>query len=141
MKTITLEVPDDAAFQVDDPNVGRLSNLRISEFIYTLLSRNETQEPHLTDVELLNVIRLEFSHNPTLLNSLNSGNQRISTYRCRYNQGTLVKGWKPCYLSVPYSDDGRAIVARSGRSIKPDELYRLCKHYDINDPRLIVKEA
>lgn len=138
MKTITLEVPDSAAPQEVNPNLGRLSNLRVSEFIYSLFSRNEVQEPHLTDEELLRVICVEFSHNPTLISSLNQGNQRISTYRCRYNKGTLVAGWRPKYLSVPYSTDGRAIHARTGRSITIDELYRLCLHYEIKDPRLQI---
>tara|TARA_R110002020_G_scaffold115383_1_gene265297 strand:+ start:5138 stop:5632 length:495 start_codon:yes stop_codon:yes gene_type:complete len=113
---------------------GKKTQLGIMAFWATLFEGNEllSRNKKMTNAEIERQVRLEFPHEETLMENLDSGRQTVNYYRHLYNVGKLTKprGTPPKHISFRYSNVGKVVDTRSGkRLLTQEEIDELLERY------------
>ena len=113
---------------------GKKTGLGIMAFWATLFEGNEIlpKGKKMTNAEIERQVRLEFPHEKTLLENLDSGRQSVNYYRHLYNKGRMnrPKGTPPETLSYRYNDEGVLVDTRSGnRQLNDDDIAAIEEKY------------
>ena len=113
---------------------GKKTKLGIMAFWATLFEGNELlpRNKKMTNAEIERQVRLEFPHEETLMENLDSGRQTVNYYRHLYNVGKLTKprGTPPKHISFRYNEVGKIVDTRSGkRVLNSDEYDALLARY------------
>jgi len=94
-------------------------------FWATLFEGNEllTRTKKMTNAEIERQVRLEFPHEPTLMENLDSGRQTVNYYRHLYNVGKLTKPrlTPPNHISFRYNETGQVVDTRTGKRVLTKE--------------------
>jgi hypothetical protein len=129
----TLTVTESSDITTKHPT-GKVSGLRLFAFLRYVFEQNELNEnERLTDAEIASLVRAEFGDYPDVMNSLNSGRNRVAIWRSNYNTGRM--GGKPVYVSLRYNSQGQAIDSYTGEPLSPQKCKERAEHYGIDDPR------
>tara|TARA_Y100000401_G_scaffold30623_1_gene22394 strand:+ start:31290 stop:31775 length:486 start_codon:yes stop_codon:yes gene_type:complete len=102
---------------------GKKTGLGIMAFWKTLFEGNEIlpKSKKMTNAEIERQVRLEFPHEKTLLENLDTGRQSVNYYRHLYNKGRMTKGDTPEYISFRYDGDGKVVNTRTGNRLLSEE--------------------
>jgi len=94
---------------------GVNTSLGIMAFWKLLFEGNEKLPVNqkMTNAEIERQVRIEFPHESTLLENLDSGRQSVNYYRHLYNKGRMTKGATPDLLSFRYDDSGNKVHTRT----------------------------
>lgn len=106
---------------------GKKSGLGIMAFWAALFRGNEmlSKSKKMTNAEIERQVRLEFPHEQTLMDNLDSGRQTVNYYRHLYNVGKLTKpkGEPPEHVSFRYNTDGIPVDTRTGKRPLSEEQW------------------
>tara|TARA_R100001163_G_C5068474_1_gene208860 strand:+ start:5768 stop:6253 length:486 start_codon:yes stop_codon:yes gene_type:complete len=102
---------------------GKKTGLGIMAFWKTLFEGNEIlpKSKKMTNAEIERQVRLEFPHEKTLLENLDTGRQSVNYYRHLYNKGRMTKGDAPEHISFRYDGDGKIVNTRTGNRLLSEE--------------------
>ena len=111
---------------------GKISGMGIMAFWATLFEGNETlsKSKKMTNAEIERQIRLEFPHEETLMENLDSGRQSVNYYRHLYNRGRMNKDVPPTQISYRYNEEGFIVDTRTGKRMLDEvEVVEYAKRY------------
>lgn len=122
---LTIEQTPDPARRSFQKTSGKKTGLGIMTFWATLFECNERlpRTRKMTNAEIERQVRVEFSHEETLMENLESGRQTVNYYRNLYNKGKLTKPRlvAPSHISFRYNTDGKIVDTRTGKRILSEE--------------------
>ena len=75
----------------------------------------------MTNAEIERQVRLEFPHESTLLENLDSGRQSVNYYRHLYNKGRMTNGETPELLSFRYDERGNRVNTRTATRLLTEQ--------------------
>ena len=115
---------------------GKKTGLGIMTFWATIFEGNELlpRTKKMTNAEIERQVRLEFPHEETLMENLDSGKQTVNYYRHLYNVGKLTKprGTPPNHISFRYNEAGQVVDTRTGkRVLTKEEHNELLERYNV----------
>ena len=120
-KLLDIQSTPDAPRKTWHRTHGKKTGLGIMAFWATLFEGNEIlpKGKKMTNAEIERQVRLEFPHEKTLLENLDSGRQSVNYYRHLYNKGRMSKpkGSPPETLSFRYNEAGVKVDTRSGNKV------------------------
>ena len=98
---------------------GLNTKLGIMAFWKLLFEGNEKLPANqkMTNAEIERQVRIEFSHESTLLENLDSGRQSVNYYRHLYNKGRMTNGEAPELLSFRYDERGNKVQTRTASKL------------------------
>lgn len=118
-EVLEIKITPDPPAQTFHKTVGKKSGLGIMAFWSVLFSGNEQlpKGKKMTNAEIERQVRMEFSHERTLMHNLETKRQTVNYYRHLYNSGRLTKprGNCPEYISYRYNDKGERVDTRTGK--------------------------
>jgi hypothetical protein len=124
---------------------GKRTKLQFGEFVHNVLEANErlamAGKKPLTNSQIEDAIRDEFSEYPDLIKRLTEREYRPGRLRTRYNGGKLktVGGSyvKPTLVSFCYDEEGKPVEPRFGvRELTYRERWERAKQIGIEDERM-----
>jgi hypothetical protein len=122
---------------------GQRSKLGVVQFVATIFQVNETlpRTRKHTDASINRMIAEEFPARKGIQKGIVSGKMTASSYRYKYNTGTLT-GCEPPIISFRYNEDGYKVDQRTGkRLLSPDEQKTIIEKFRHKSRELAASRA